>query len=141
MGSVVDRVVDHTHAFPPQVPLSFAEATQRGLGVLFDTDSPINDDGPGGLKITDSGQNRTTALAGDVPNIIDEDRSDQKINNDDGHHDATKVVTGDLKIISMMKATVVRRSPMRIIAILLLRLVLLLLRMFQVPTIPNGSNR
>ena len=31
MGSVVDRVVDHTHAIPPQAPLSFAEATQRGL--------------------------------------------------------------------------------------------------------------
>ena len=27
MGSVVDRVVGHTLAIPPQVPLSFAEAT------------------------------------------------------------------------------------------------------------------
>ena len=97
MGSVVDRVVDHTHAIPPQTPLSFAEATQRGLDVLFDTDLPINDDGPGGLQITDSGQNPTTALASDVPNIIDKDRSGLKIN-DDGHHDATKVVTDDLKI-------------------------------------------
>ena len=95
MGSVVDRVVDHTHAIPPQAP--FAEATQRGLDVLFDADLPINDDGHGGLKITDSGQNPTTALAGDVPNIIDEDRSGLKIN-DDGHHDATKVVIDDLKI-------------------------------------------
>ena len=97
MGSMVDLVVDHTHAIPPQAPLSFVEATQKGLDVLFDTDLPINDDSPGGLQITDSGQNPTTALAGDVPNIIDEDRSGLKIN-DDGHHDATKVVTDDLKI-------------------------------------------
>ena len=97
MGSVVDRVVDHTHAIPPQAPLSFAEANQRGLDVLFDADLPINDDDPGSLKITDSGQNPTTALASDVPNIIDEDRSGLKIN-DDGHRDATKVVTDDLKI-------------------------------------------
>ena len=80
MGSVVDRVVDPTHAIPPQSPLSFAKATQRGLDVLFDTDLPIND--PGGLKIADSGQNPTTALAGDVPNIIDEDRIGLKINDD-----------------------------------------------------------
>ena len=97
MGSVIDRVVDHTHAIPSQAPLSLAEATQRGLDVLFDANLPINDDGPGALKITGSGQNPTTALADDVPNIIDEDRSGLKIN-DDGHHDVTKVVTDDLKI-------------------------------------------
>ena len=71
--------------------------------------------------------------ADDVPNIIDEDRRGLKVN-DDGHHDATKVVIDDLKI--NVEATVVRRSPMRIIALLLLRWVLLLVRMFQVPTIP-----
>ena len=88
MGSVVDRVVDPTHAILPQSPLSFAKATQRGLDVPFDADLPINDDGPGGLKITDGGQNPTTALAGDVPNIIDEDRSGLKTN-DDGNPAAT----------------------------------------------------
>ena len=35
--------------------------------------------------------------ADDVLNIIDEDRRGLKVN-DDGHHDATKVVTDDLKI-------------------------------------------
>ena len=78
-------------------PLFLLLKLPRGLDVLFDADLPINDDDPGGLKITDSVQNPTTALAGDVPNIIDEDRSGLKIN-DDGHHDATKVVTDDLKI-------------------------------------------
>ena len=97
MGRVVDRVVDHTHAIPPQPPLSFAEATQRGLDVPFDAYLPINDDGPGGLNISDGGQNPTTALADDVPNIIDEDHSGLKIN-DDGHHKATTVVFNDLKI-------------------------------------------
>ena len=112
---VVDRVVDHTHAIPPQAPLSFAEATQGGLDVPFDADLPINDDGPGGLKITDGGQNPTTALADDVLNIIDEDCCGLKIN-DDGHHDATTAVTDDLKINDKG-----RKSPMRIIALLLLR--------------------
>ena len=97
MSSVVDRVVDPTHAIPLQAPLSFVEATQRGLDVLFDADLPINDDGPGGLQITDGGQNPTTALAGDVPNIIDKDRSGLKMN-DDGNPEATTVVTDDLKI-------------------------------------------
>ena len=60
---MVDRVVDHTHAIPPQAPLSLAEATQGGPDVPFDADLSINDDGPGGLKITDGGQNPTTALA------------------------------------------------------------------------------